>query len=229
MGQLGRDSKKRRATVRAAGRPRPERPLQASLRRRPPVDAAAPSGGRSAVPKPSGARGEGGGAAPAPTTPRLPEPLVHPPRRHLPAGAEASRGAVGALGGGAGLEKSRDVSPSSRPPVVPAGAGGGAPRRQLSRSALLGGPPRACGHGAGPASACSPRRSTLSSGGAAGPGASSSAVSPLSAESVVASSSDGSLSRPSSAAAGGSSLAGWPSGPAVVSLSSEKKITAPWQ
>lgn len=147
---------------------------------------------------------------------------------------------------GAGLVKSRAVSPPSRSPGAPSGAASGAPRRQLSRSALLVGPP-GTGGGAGPACECSPSRSTPSSGGlgscgvaglsaskinscsgafAAGTGVSSSTVSLLSAESVAASSSDSSLSPMSSAGADGVSWAKWLSGPGSPALSSEREECA---
>lgn len=165
---------------------------------------------------------------------------------HVPATAGPSRGGLCALRGGAGLVKSRGASPPSRSPGGTSGTVSGAPRRRLSRSALLGTAPQACTGGAGPVPECSPRRSTLSSCDAgsrgvagvaaskidscscalpAGPGVSSSAASLLSADSVATSSSDSSLPPASAAGAGTLSLATLLSGPVSVSFSSEKKTT----
>lgn len=190
-----------------------------------------------------------GSPAGSPTwrSPRSPE--------HAPAGAGPgpSRGVLRVPGGGAGLVKSRGSSPPRRSPGEASGAASGVPRREPSRSALLGGAAEACAGGAGPASACSPRRSTPSPGTtgscgdaglvasnaevcsgalAAGPGVSSSAVSLLSAESAAASSSDGSLSPPSSAGADGISWTKLLSRTVSESLSSERKghaEAAGWQ
>lgn len=186
---------------------------------------------------------------------RAPLPQAPPPRgklrgaAHAPAGAGPgpSWGVLRGPGAGAGLVKSRGSSPPRRSPGEASGAASGVPKREPSRSALLGGPPEACAGGAGPASACSPRRSTPSPGPAgscgeagesasntkarsaalaAGPGASSAAVSLLSAGNAAASSSDGSLSPPSSAGAGGISLTKLLSRTGSESLSSEKKRPA---